>query len=49
MKKIITTALLMSMLSMTIMPAVAVSGKNTTTPKQFKSMISKNKKNSTIG
>ena len=45
MKKIITTALLASMLSMTIMPAVAVSGKNTTTPKQFKSMISKNKKN----
>lgn len=45
MKKIITTALLMSMLSMTIMPAVAVSGKNTTTPKQFKSMVSKNKKN----
>lgn len=44
MKKIITTALLMSMLSMTVMPAVAVSGKNTTTPKQFKSMISKNKK-----
>ena len=44
MKKIITTALLMSMLSMTIMPAVAVSRKNTTTPKQFKSMISKNKK-----
>ncbi len=44
MKKIITTALLASMLSMTIMPAVAVSGKNTTTPKQFKSMISKNKK-----
>lgn len=27
MKKIITTALLMSMLSMTVMPAVAVSGK----------------------
>lgn len=44
MKKIITTALLMSMLSMTIMPAVAVSGKSSTTPKQFKSMISKNKK-----
>lgn len=44
MKKIITTALLASMLSMTIMPAVAVSGKSTTTPKQFKSMISKNKK-----
>lgn len=44
MKKIITTALLASMLSMTIMPAVAVSGKNTTTPKQFKSMVSKNKK-----
>lgn len=44
MKKIITTALLASMLSMTVMPAVAVSGKSTTTPKQFKSMISKNKK-----
>lgn len=44
MKKIITTALLASMLSMTIMPAVAVSGKSSTTPKQFKSMISKNKK-----
>lgn len=44
MKKIITTALLMSLLSMTVMPAVAVSGKSTTTPKQFKSMISKNKK-----
>lgn len=44
MKKIITTALLMSMLSMTVMPAVAVSGKSSTTPKQFKSMISKNKK-----
>lgn len=44
MKKIITTALLMSMLSMTIVPAVAVSGKSSTTPKQFKSMISKNKK-----
>ena len=39
MKKIITTALLASMLSMTIMPAVAVSGKSTTAPKQFKSMI----------
>ena len=34
----------MSMLSMTVMPAVAVSGKSSTTPKQFKSMISKNKK-----
>lgn len=44
MKKIITTALLMSLLSMTVMPAVAVSGKSTTTPKQFKSMVSKNKK-----
>ena len=44
MKKIITTALLMSMLSMTIMPAVAVSEKSSTIPKQFKSMISKNKK-----
>lgn len=44
MKKIITTTLLMSLLSMTVMPAVAVSGKSTTTPKQFKSMVSKNKK-----
>lgn len=44
MKKIITTALLASMLSMTIMPAVAVSGKSSASPKQFKSMVSKNKK-----
>ena len=42
MKKIITTALLASMLSMTIMPALAVTEK--TSPKQFKSMVSKNKK-----
>lgn len=45
MKKIITTALLASMLSMTIMPALAVTEKSTTTPKQFKSMVTKNKKN----
>lgn len=45
MKKIITTALLASMLSMTIMPALAVTEKSSTTPKQFKSMVSKNKKN----
>lgn len=45
MKKIITTALLVSMLSMTIMPAIAVTEKNSNSPKQFKSMVSKNKKN----
>lgn len=45
MKKIITTALLASMLSMTIMPALAVTEKSSTSPKQFKSMVSKNKKN----
>ncbi len=45
MKKIITTALLMSMLSMTIMPAIAVTEKSSASPKQFKSMVSKNKKN----
>ena len=44
MKKIITTALLVSMLSMTIMPAVAVTEKSSASPKQFKSMVSKNKK-----
>lgn len=44
MKKIITTALLASMLSMTIMPALAVTEKSSTSPKQFKSMVSKNKK-----
>lgn len=44
MKKIITTALLASMLSMTIMPALAVTEKSSASPKQFKSMISKNKK-----
>ena len=45
MKKIITTALLVSMLSMTIMPAIAVTEKNSNSPKQFKSIVSKNKKN----
>lgn len=44
MKKIITTALLASMLSMTIMPALAVTEKSSVSPKQFKSMVSKNKK-----
>ena len=34
----------MSMLSMTIMPALAVTEKSSASPKQFKSMISKNKK-----
>lgn len=46
MKKIITTALLASMLSMTIMPALAVTEKSSASPKQFKSMVSKNKKTS---
>ena len=45
MKRIITTALLASMLSMTIMPALAVTQKSSASPKQFKSMVSKNKKN----
>ena len=45
MKKIITTALLASMLSMTIMPALAATEKSSASPKQFKSMVSKNKKN----
>lgn len=44
MKKIITTALLASMLSMTIMPVLAVTEKSSASPKQFKSMVSKNKK-----
>ena len=44
MKKIITTALLASMLSMTIMPALAVTEKSSASPKQLKSMVSKNKK-----
>lgn len=44
MKKIITTALLASMLSTTIMPALAVTEKSSASPKQFKSMVSKNKK-----
>ncbi len=44
MKKIITTALLASMLSMTIMPALAVTEKSSASPKQFKSMVSKSKK-----
>lgn len=45
MKKIITTALLASMLSLTIMPALAVTEKSSASPKQFKSMVSKSKKN----
>ena len=44
MKKIITTALLASMLSMTIMPALAVTEKSSASPKQFKSTVSKSKK-----
>ena len=44
MKKIITTALLASIISMNIMPAIAVEEKSTATPKQYKSMVSKSKK-----
>ena len=47
MKKTITTALLLSILSMNIMPVLAIENtKSTATPKQFKSMVSKNKKTS---
>lgn len=48
MKKIITTAILTSMLSMTLTPvfAIADSAKSSATPKQFKSMVTKNKKTS---
>ena len=47
MKKVITTALLASILSVNVMPALALEKTNTSspTPKQFKSMVKKNKKN----
>lgn len=44
MKKIVSIALLMSILSMNIIPVFAEGNKNITTPKQFKSMVKKNKK-----
>ncbi len=44
MKKIITTALLASILGMNFIPVLAVENKTTNTPKQFKSMVNKNKK-----
>lgn len=43
-KKVITTALLVSFLVMNFIPVIAEETKTTTTPKQFKSMIKKNKK-----
>lgn len=44
MKKIVSTALLISILSMNFIPALATENKNITTPKQYKSMVKKNKK-----
>lgn len=44
MKKIISITLLASILSMNFIPALAEETKTTTTPKQFKSMVKKNKK-----
>lgn len=45
MKKIISTALLISILSLNFIPAIAASSSNeTTTPKQFKSIVKKSKK-----
>lgn len=49
MKKVISVALLASIMSMNFMPAFAIeqtSTASTATPKQFKSMVSKNKKTS---
>ena len=47
MKKVISIALLASFISINFMPALAAENNNasTATPKQFKSMVSKNKKN----
>ena len=44
MKKVLTITLLMSMMSMTFAPVLAVENANSTQPKQFKSMVKKNKK-----
>ena len=44
MKKVITTALLVSMLGINVLPVLALENEKTTnTPKQFKSMVKKNK------
>ena len=47
MRKIISIALLASFISMNVMPVFALENNNASTaaPKQFKSMIKKNKKN----
>lgn len=44
MKKIVSTALLISILSLNVIPAIAGENKSSATPKQFKSMVKKNKK-----
>lgn len=44
MKKVLTITLLMSMMSMTFTPVLAVENTNTAQPKQFKSMVKKSKK-----
>ena len=44
MKKIVSIALLISILSLNIIPAIAGENKASATPKQFKSMVKKNKK-----
>ena len=46
MKKVISIALLAGFISMNFMPVLAVENNNTSTaaPKQFKSMVKKNKK-----
>uniref|UniRef100_UPI0040284F49 efflux transporter outer membrane subunit n=1 Tax=Candidatus Scatousia sp. TaxID=3085663 RepID=UPI0040284F49 len=43
-KKVLTITLLMSMMSMTLTPVLAVESSKSTQPKQFKSMVKKNKK-----
>ena len=44
MKKVLTITLLMSMMTMTFTPVLAVENTNTAQPKQFKSMVKKSKK-----
>ena len=44
MKKVITITLLASLMSSNIMPALAIENTSTTQPKQFKSMVKKDKK-----
>lgn len=45
-KKVILTALLVSFINVNFIPAFALEDKSTASPKQFKSMVSKNKKTS---